>query len=81
MCANAGDSKEASSVNSSECVSDMIVGLEEPFTRTILRREEMSGTTPTLTYSEEEMDASEVQSIPSVIGDECIDDENTGLLC
>jgi hypothetical protein len=79
--AKAEDSKKASSFNSPECVSNMVVGLEKPFTRTILRREGMSGTTPTLTYSEEEMDASEVQSIPSVIGDECIDDENTGLSC
>ena len=61
MAEDAGDSKEASPVNISECVSDMIVGLEEHFTRTFLRREGMSGTTLSLTYAKEEMGATELQ--------------------
>ena len=42
---DAEDSREASSVFSKECVSAVVIGIDEPFTRTILRREGMSGTT------------------------------------
>ena len=48
MDVDAEDSMEASSVISKECVSDVVVGIDEPFTRTILRREGMSGTTQPL---------------------------------
>ena len=54
------EDRGASSVISKECVS----GIDEPFMRTVLRRDGMSGTMLTLQYSEEEMDASELNVVP-----------------
>ena len=68
------EDREASSVISKECVSD----IDKPFTRTVLRREGMSGTILVLRYSEEEKDASELNVVPSVVGEESIGDGSAG---
>ena len=65
---------KAASVISKECVSD----IDYFFTRTVLRREGMSGTILVLRYSEEEKDASELNVVPSVVGEESIDDGSAG---
>ena len=61
------EDREAPSVISKECVSDIDV----------LRREGMSGTILALRYSEEEKDASELNVVPSGFGEESIDDGST----
>jgi hypothetical protein len=68
------EDREAPSVISKECVSDIDV----PFTRTVLRREGMSGTILALRYSEEDKDASELNLVPSIVGEESIDDGSAG---